>query len=70
MTAKRIPLHCPHCLNSSYRPARFVQAKSYFVCSHCREVVPIDKAEVSRALARLATAADVRDRGIETKSAH
>ena len=57
MTAKRVPLYCPHCLKSSYRPLRFVQAKSSFVCDHCREVVPIDKAEVSRTLVRLATVA-------------
>jgi hypothetical protein len=57
MTTIRIPLRCPYCLNFSDRPARFVHAKSSFVCNHCREVVPIDKAEVARTLARLATAA-------------
>jgi hypothetical protein len=65
MTAMRVPLHCPHCLKSSYRPLRFVQAKSSFVCDHCREVVPIDKAEVSRTLVRLATAAGA---GLELKA--
>lgn len=58
MDEKRIPLHCPRCLKFSYRPVRFVQAKTSFVCNHCREVVAIDKAEVSRALARLAEAAE------------
>jgi hypothetical protein len=57
MIAKRVPLQCPHCLKFSYRPLRFVQAKFSFVCDRCREVVPIDKAEVSRALVRMATAA-------------
>jgi hypothetical protein len=57
MIAKRVSLHCPHCLKSSYRPLRFVQAKSSFVCDHCHEIVPIDKAEVSSTLARPATAA-------------
>jgi len=56
MTAERVPLHYPHCLKSSCRPLRFVQAKSSFVCNYCREVVPIDKAGASRTLARLATA--------------
>jgi hypothetical protein len=55
MIAKRIALRCPHCLELSYRSDRFVQAKISFVCNHCREVVLIDRAEASRALARLET---------------
>jgi hypothetical protein len=55
MTAKRIALRCPHCLEFSYRSDRFVQAKISFVCNHCRELVLIDKAEVSGTLVRLET---------------
>jgi hypothetical protein len=53
MTAKRVPFTIPTASN----PRIVRSAKSSFVCDHRREVVPIDKAGVSRTLARPATAA-------------
>jgi hypothetical protein len=46
-----------------------VQAKSSFVCNHCSEVVPIDKAGASRTLARLDTAARAGS-GVATRPFH